>query len=170
MSLVTGYIHLQGSKLPQVLSAASHLNRLILTLIHAFCLDCSAVKLTEESTLRGNDIFFTLYFMYRIYNIQRGSVCVCVNHIAVHHKPFTDYMPVHKMYLSPNIPLWVLHHQLKDHKLKRLRSSSVSAKVACRNQVQYTLQHWCRFASKWKVWLPVVKWLCLWLIIYNRLT
>lgn len=52
LSLVTGYIRLQGPKLPQVLSAASHLNRLILTLVHAFCLDCSAVKLTEESTLR----------------------------------------------------------------------------------------------------------------------
>lgn len=52
LSLVAGYIRLQGPKLPQVLSAASHLSRLILTLIHAFSLDCSAVKLTKESSLR----------------------------------------------------------------------------------------------------------------------
>jgi len=54
LQLLAGYIKLLGSKrLPHLLSSASHLNRLMLTLIQAFELDYSFVSLLEDYSLRG---------------------------------------------------------------------------------------------------------------------
>lgn len=54
LQLLAGYIKLLGfKKMPHLLSSASHLNRLVLTLIQAFELDYSFVSLLEDYSLRG---------------------------------------------------------------------------------------------------------------------
>ena len=54
LQLLAGYIKLLGFKrMPHLLSSASHLNRLMLTLIQAFELDYSSVSLLEDYSLRG---------------------------------------------------------------------------------------------------------------------
>jgi hypothetical protein len=54
LQLLAGYIKLLGfNKMPHVLSSASHLNRLVSTLIQAFELDYSSVSLLEDYSLRG---------------------------------------------------------------------------------------------------------------------
>jgi len=54
LQLLAGYIKLLGLKrMPHLLSSASHLNRLMLTLIQAFELDYSFVSLLEDYSLRG---------------------------------------------------------------------------------------------------------------------
>lgn len=54
LQLLAGYIKLLGFKrMPHLLSSASHLNRLMLTLIQAFELEYSFVSLLEDYSLRG---------------------------------------------------------------------------------------------------------------------
>lgn len=54
LRLLAGYIKLLGvNKLPYLLNSASHLNRLVWTLIQAIELDSSYVSLLEDYSLRG---------------------------------------------------------------------------------------------------------------------
>ncbi|XP_075231427.1 telo2 interacting protein 1 isoform X2 [Lycorma delicatula] len=55
MNLLNGYLLLLGTRLPQVLSSKTHLNRLLFCLIHAVKIDVSGVPLLHEATLRGSD-------------------------------------------------------------------------------------------------------------------
>jgi hypothetical protein len=61
LKLLAGYIKLLGfNKMPHLLSSASHLNRLVSTLIQAFELDYSSVSLLEDYSLRG--IHYHIFF------------------------------------------------------------------------------------------------------------
>ncbi|KAG8265337.1 hypothetical protein J6590_096805 [Homalodisca vitripennis] len=53
MSLLVGYLRLQDSRLPHVLSSGPFLYRLLVTLVHVSHLETSHVSLLEECAIRG---------------------------------------------------------------------------------------------------------------------
>lgn len=53
LSLLSGYLRLQGRKLPHVLSSGPFLQRLLLALLLTAQLDCSHISLLEDCSIRG---------------------------------------------------------------------------------------------------------------------